>query len=138
MQGFFVVPPIEGVELGYHTLSYHGMNPKKLEQLALIEIEHMKILRDLLEKLHETKQGGDTLLSRTMVLYGSNLGNASSHDNRNLPTILAGGGFKHGQHLAFDQANDYPLVNLFVSMLQRLGIEADRFGSGTMRGLQLS
>ena len=58
---------------------------------------------------------------------------------RALPTILAGGGFKHGQHLAFDQSRNEPLANLFVSMLQRLGIEADRFGTGTqtIKGLDL-
>lgn len=138
MEGFFIVPPIDGVEEGYHTLSHHGQNKKKLDQLALIEDEHVKVLGELLRKLHTTKEGGDTLLNRTMVLYGSNLGNASSHDNRNLPFLLAGGGFQHGQHLAFDPANNHPLATLYVSMLQRLGIEADRFGSGngTMRGLE--
>lgn len=140
MEGFFVVPPIEGVEEGYHTLSHHGQNAKKLEQLALIEDAHMQTLGDLLRKLHSTQESGATLLDRTMVLYGSNMGNASSHDNRNLPVILAGGGFKHGQHLAFDQGSNHPLATLYVSMLQRLGIEADRFGSGTttMRGLELN
>jgi hypothetical protein len=140
MEGFFIVPPIEGVEEGYHTLSHHGQNHKKLEQLALVEDEHMKVLGDLLRKLHNTREGSSTLLDRTMVFYGSNLGNASSHDNRNLPAILAGGGFKHGQHLAFDAANNHPLATLYVSMLQRLGIEADRFGSGTttMRGLEMA
>lgn len=139
MEGFFIVPPIAGVEEGYHTLSHHGQNAKKIEQLGLIEDAHVKILGDLLRKLDGVQEEGDTLLDRTMVLYGSNLGNASSHDNRNLPTILAGGGFKHGQHLAFDREHNYPLGNLYVSMLQRLGIEADRFGSGTgtMRGLDL-
>ncbi|MCI0366592.1 MAG: hypothetical protein L0219_22235, partial [Phycisphaerales bacterium] len=75
-----------------------------------------------------------------MVLYGSNLGNASSHDTRNLPILLFGGGFKHGQHLAFDQNNNAPLANLFVSMLQRFGLEADAFGSsaGAMKGLELT
>ncbi len=137
MQGFFIVPPIEGVEEGYHTLSHHGQNQKKLEQLALIETEHMKVFGGLLKKLQTTKEQGDSLLDRTMVLYGSNMGNASSHDNRNLPTILAGGGFKH---LAFDPEDNYTLGNLYVSMLQRLGIEADRFGSGrtTMQGLEMS
>lgn len=140
MEGFFIVPPIEGVEEGYHTLSHHGQNRKKLEQLALIEDEHMRVFGDLLRKLHGTREDGGTLLDRTMVLYGSNMGNASSHDNRNLPVILAGGGFKHGQHLAFDAANNHPLGNLYVSMLHRLGIEADRFGSGTttMRGLEMA
>ena len=139
MEGFFIVPPIEGVEEGYHTLSHHGQNPNKLAQLGIIEDEHVKILGELLRRLDSVKEKSETLLDRTMVLYGSNLGNASSHDNRNLPTILAGGGFRHGQHLAFDRANNYPLGNLFVSMLQRLGIEADRFGSGvdTMSGFEM-
>ncbi len=140
MEGFFITPPIEGVEEGYHTLSHHGQNAKKLEQLALIEDEHMRAFGDLLRKLKQTDEGGQSVLDRTMVLYGSNMGNASSHDNRNLPVILAGGGFKHGQHLAFDQGNNHPLATLYVSMLQRLGIETDRFGSGTttMRGLEMA
>jgi hypothetical protein len=75
-----------------------------------------------------------------MVLYGSNFGDASAHTCFNLPTILAGGGFRHGRHLAFDTRRNYPLPNLYVSMLQRLGIESDRFASstGTMRGLELA
>lgn len=139
MEGFFIVPPIEGVEEGYHTVSHHGQNRKKIEQLAIIETEHMRAFAGLLSKLDGTREEGDTLLDRTMVLYGSNMGNASSHDNRNLPAILAGGGFQHGQHLAFDQSDNYPLPNLYVSMLQRLGIETDRFasGTGTMRGLSM-
>jgi hypothetical protein len=73
-----------------------------------------------------------------MVVYGSNLGNASSHDNKNMPTILAGGGFRHGQHLAFDQQNNAPLCNLYVSMLQRMGVETHSFASGhaRLRGLE--
>jgi len=78
------------------------------------------------------------LLDRTMVLYGSNLGNANTHVTTNLPVLLAGGGFNHGQHLAFDTQNNYPLPNLFVSMLQKMGLEHERFSTstGTMRGLQ--
>ncbi len=75
-----------------------------------------------------------------MVFLGSNLGNASSHSTKNLPVLLAGGGFKHGQHLAFDPQNPPPLCNLYVTMLQRLGIEADTFGSstGTLTGLEVA
>ena len=82
-------------------------------------------------------QEGDTLLDRTMILYGSNLGNANTHVTTNLPTLLAGGGFRHGSHLAFDTERNYPLPNLFVSMLQRMGLEVDRFASstGTFKGL---
>ena len=74
-----------------------------------------------------------------MVLYGSNFGDANKHTTTNLPVLLAGGGFRHGQHLAFDTARNYPLPNLFVSMLQRVGIDSGKFASatGTMRGLEL-
>jgi hypothetical protein len=94
----------------------------------------MRVLGDLLRKLQRTKEAGSPLLDRTLVLHGSNMGNASSHDNSNLPVFLAGGGFKHGQHLAFDPANNHPLATLYVSMLQRLGIEAERLGSGNGNG----
>ena len=87
---------------------------------------HMKLLAELFGELKGFREGGETLLDRTMVLYGSNLGNANTHVTTNLPVLFAGGGFKHGQHLAFDRERNYPLPNLFVSMLQRLGIEADR------------
>jgi hypothetical protein len=74
-----------------------------------------------------------------MVLYGSNLGDANAHSTTHLPTLLAGGGYRHGQHLAFDRERNYPLPNLFVSVLQRMGISADSFasGTGTMRGLDV-
>lgn len=80
------------------------------------------------------------MLDHTQVLFGSNLGNASGHLTTNLPTLLAGGGFRHGQHLVFDQKDNYPLPNLFVSMLQQMGIESDKFAtsSGTMRGLEVT
>ncbi len=137
--GVTAVPPIEGVTADWHNLSHHGKDPDKIAQLRLIETEHMKALRDLLAKLKETKEEEETLLDRTMVLFGSNLGNASSHDTRNMPILLAGGGFKHGQHLAFDQTNNTPLCKVYVSMLQRLGLETNSFASstGTIRGLDM-
>jgi hypothetical protein len=90
-----------------------------------------------LSKLKQTKEEGESLLDRTIVFFGSNLGNASSHNVKNLPVIVAGGGFQHGRHLAFGPADPPPLSNLFVNMLQRLGIEAEQFGSstGTLAGL---
>jgi hypothetical protein len=98
------------------------------------------VLAGFLKSLTETKEEGQSLLDRTMVLYGTCMGSANSHSNVNLPVLLAGGGFKHGQHLAFDQQNNYPLTNLFVSMLQRLGIGTDEFstGKGTFRGLDMA
>ncbi len=133
------VPPVPGVSMGHHDLSHHGQDPKKIAQLRLIEIEKMKIVRDLLAKLKGTGEQGDSLLDRTTVLFSSNLGNAANHSTKNLPIVLAGGGFRHGQHLAFDPKSPPPLSNLYVSLLQRLGIGADRFGSstGTLTGLEL-
>jgi hypothetical protein len=133
---------IPGTEItdGYHSLSHHGKNPAKIGQLEAIDHEHMKLLGQLFTDLKAAHEGGETLFDRTMVLYGSNLGNASTHVTTNLPVLLAGGGFKHGQHLVFDKERNYPLPNLFVSMLQRMGIQAGKFASstGTMRGLDLA
>lgn len=132
---------VEGkaVSDGYHNLSHHGKDPNKLAQLEMIDREHMKLLAHLFGELKAHKEGSETLLDRTMVLYGSNLGNANTHVTTNLPVLFAGGGFKHGQHLAFDRDRNYPLPNVFVNVLQRFGIEADKFASstGTMRGLEM-
>src|SRR4051812_18257018 len=132
-------PPIDGVTIDHHNCSHHGKDPEKLAQLRLIEMQQMLAFKDLIAKLKETQEGGEPLLDRTMVMYGSNLGNASSHDTKNMPILLAGGGFRHGQHLAFDQQSNMPLCNLYVSMLQRMGIEAENFASGksTLRGLEM-
>jgi len=136
--GTSLVPPIQGVSDGHHNLSHHGQDPKKLAQLMIVELETLKLLRDMLTKLKGSQEEGQTLLDRTMVFFTSNLGNANSHSCKNLPVLLAGGGFRHGQHLAFDPKSPPPLSNLFVSMLQRLEIEKERFGSstGTLTGLE--
>jgi hypothetical protein len=125
------VVPVEGVDEGYHSLSHHGMDAEKLAQLALVEAEILRAFGDFLRGLAVGEEGGETLLDHTSVLLTSNLGNASSHDNRNLPVVLAGGGFKHGSHLAFDKKANYPLPNLFLSVLQRTGLEVDAFASST-------
>jgi len=134
---------IEGAHIseGYHNLSHHGKSESKLGQLETIDREHMKHLDKLFSDLKSRNEiGGGNLLDHTMILYGSNLGNANTHVTTNLPVLFAGGGFKHGQHLAYDTGNNYPLPNLFVSMLQRMGIETARFATstGTMRGLDMA
>ena len=133
------VPPIPGVNQGHHDLSHHGQDPAKIAQLRLLELEKLKTLRDFLTQLRATKEDGESLLDRTMVFFSSNLGDAGKHSVNNLPVLLAGGGFKHGQHLAFDENDHPPLCNLFVSMLQRMGIATDKFGSskGTLTGLEM-
>lgn len=132
---------VEGkaVSDGYHNLSHHGKSPEKLAQLERIDREHMKLLDGLFTALKSHQEDSETLLDRTMVLYGSNMGNANTHVTTNLPVLFAGGGFRHGQHLAFNRDRNYPLPNLFVNILQRFGIEEDHFASstGTMRGLEM-
>ena len=134
------VVPIEGVGEGYHTLSHHGLDDEKLDQLAIVEGAIISAYGDFVRDLASVNENGSSLLDQTSVFLTSNLGNASSHNNRNMPVVLAGGGFKHGQHLAFDQKNNYPLPNLFVSVLQRLGLEQDSFASstGTLTGLEMA
>lgn len=132
---------IDGIDItdGYHNLSHHGKNESKLAQLEAIDRQHMRLLNELLTNLRAVEEEEGTLLDRTMTLYGSNFGDANKHTTTNMPVILAGGGFRHGQHLAFDKEKNYPLPNLFVSMMQRMGVEQDRFASstGTMKGLEL-
>ncbi len=124
----------------YHNLSHHGKSEDKLNQLQVLDQWQMRLLNNLLTDLKAVREEEESLLDRTMVLYGSNLGDANAHSTTNMPTLFAGGGFRHGQHLAFKGDSDYPLPNLFVSMLQRMGIEDDKFASstGTMRGLEVA
>lgn len=136
--GYGTVPLISGVQLGYHGLSHHGKNPDMLRQLELIESATIQAFFEFLTSLQQSSADGANLLDRTQVLLGSNLGNASGHLTTNLPILLAGGGYQHGAHLAFDARNNYPLPKLFVSMAQRFGVETDSFAgtSGTMQGLK--
>ena len=127
-----------------HNLTHHGNRPEIIAQLRAIEEQELKTLNAFLTSLTESKDGSGNLLDHTMVLYGTCMGSANSHSNYNLPVMLAGGGFKHGQHIAFDPkpGKNYPLPNLYVSMLQRLGIEAGQIPvrrlTGTMRGLEMA
>jgi hypothetical protein len=129
----------ETITDSYHNLSHHGKAEEKLTQLRTLDEWHMKLLAGLFKDLKAVREGDDTLLDRTMILYGSNLGDANAHSTTNMPTIFAGGGFRHGQHLALGKEQDYPLPNLFVSMLQRMGLEESKFASSTstMRGLEM-
>lgn len=132
------VSPLKGVTQAYHSLSHHGLNEGLIDELRIIDRETIRIWADFLTQLKTTPDGDAHLLDNTQVLLGSNLGNANGHLTTNLPILHAGGRFRHGQHLAFDQKNNAPLSNLFVSILQGCGQEVDRFGSstGTMAGLE--
>jgi hypothetical protein len=128
---------VPGVTQGHHSLTHHGNKDDALGELRRVEEAQFRSLCDFLGELRGVSEAGSTLLDQTSILYGTNLGNANSHSNDNLPVLLAGGGFRHGQHLAFDRQKNTPLANAFVSIAQKLGLEIDRFGSstGTLRGL---
>lgn len=122
---------LPGLTVAHHDASHHGQDESKLKQLALIEEAEMKLFADFLGKLKGTDDGGASLLGRTAIVHASSLGNASAHTNDNLPVLLAGGGFKHAGHVAFDRKNNKPMSNLFVRILHDLGLEAEKFGSST-------
>jgi hypothetical protein len=127
----FKLHPDQNTTDGYHNLSHHGQSVEKVAQLKDADQQQMTLLAKVLGRLTEHREGGQRLLDRTMVLFGSNMGDANTHDNTNLPILLAGGGFKHGQHLAFRRDQNTPLCNLYVSMLRKMGVDADAFGSST-------
>ena len=131
IQGRSDVPPIEGVTIDHHNLSHHGQDEAKIAQLTKIETELMKSLGGLIGSLKSKSEAENRLIDNSMVLFGSNLGNANSHDCKNLPLIMAGGRFDHGSHVEFDRANNTPLSNLFVTMMQKMKIETDQFGSSS-------
>jgi hypothetical protein len=136
---FSVVPHVPGVKNETHGLTHHGNEPEKIAELRKIEEAQLTVFGDLLKAFRDVNETGGSLLDHTQVLYGSCLGNANSHSNQNLPLILAGGRFKHGKNLSFDSNNNTPMANLFVTMLQGLGIEAGKFASstGSISGLDL-
>jgi hypothetical protein len=138
MADAFVTPALKLTDTAnstesYHGLSHHGQAEDKVRQLREIDRLQMATLSKALASLASKKENGERLLDRTMVVYGSSMGDANIHDNTNLPIVLAGGGFKHGQHVVFRRDNNTPLCNLFVSMMQRMGIEEDTFASSTGR-----
>jgi hypothetical protein len=129
LQGRNDVPPVPGVTIDHHNLSHHGQDPEKLRQLQLVEDAIFAGFGELLATLNDTEEDGQALLDNTQVLFGSNLGNANAHDPRNLPIVLAGGDWPHAGYVTQPADKNCPLSNLFVGMLQRMGIETDRFGS---------
>jgi hypothetical protein len=134
IQDHRAVPEVDGVTDEHHNLSHHGKEPGKIEQLRKIERGLMSCYGSLLTQLKQKKEAnGSSLLDNSQVLLGSNLGNANAHNSRNLPILLAGGGYKHGTYVAHDKDENSPLCNLFVTMLNNMGtgVETESFGQST-------
>lgn len=133
-----------GIRKGYHGLSHHGHQEAAIKLLVQIELYQVQQFARFLDRLNSIQQPGSdaTLLDSTIALMGSGMGNANSHTNNDLPVVLAGGGFQHGNHLRFPKESHrrVPLCNLYTSMLQRFGVETERFSnsSGTLAGLHVA
>lgn len=126
----------ETLQAGYHALSHHGNDPDKIRELVLVEIEHMKCLARFIGQLKQkTDAEGRPLLDSTIVMFGTGMGDASRHANSDLPTLVAGGGLKHGRHLAFDpkdpKQSDIVLGDLYLTLMHQLGLESDRFSNAS-------
>ena len=136
MSGMNAVPTIKGVSHDWHNLSHHGKEPSKIKELKIIEEAEFTVFNEFLSNLKSIQENGKSLLDHTAVLFGSNLGNASSHSWRNVPVLVAGGGYKHAGHIAHDPDDHPPLSNLLVSLGNRMGMELDSFGSSTGTGIE--
>ena len=136
LDGLGQVFSIDGRALGsgYHGLSHHGNDPAMIRDLVAIESAHTHCLSGFLTQLREKKNAQDkSLLDDTVVLMGTGMGDASRHSNRNLPTLVAGGGFSHEGHVAIDQKDkDSPLLgDLYITLQQKLGMEVESFSNAT-------
>jgi hypothetical protein len=131
IQDHGVVPQVPGVTSDLHSLSHHGQDAAKITQLRTVEKELVRLFGDLMTELTATSDAQGPLIDQTAVLFGSNLGNASSHAAKDLPILVAGGGFAHGKHIAHEGGHDDPLCNLFVTLLRSMGMEVDAFGQST-------
>ena len=131
IQDHGIVPQVEGVTSDQHSLSHHGQDEAKIAQLKKIEVQVVQAFGSLLTQLGERSDANGSLLDQTTVLFGSNLGNANAHTSTDPPVLLAGGGFSHGQHIVHEGGENAPLCNLYVTLLQRMGVETDSFGQST-------
>ena len=131
IQDHGVVPIVEGVTSDQHSLSHHGQDESKIAQLKKVEVQIVEAFSSLLTELGNRSDANGSLLDQTTVLFGSNLGNANAHTSTDLPVLVAGGGYSHGQHIVHEGGENAPLCNLFVTMLQNMGVETDQFGQST-------
>ena len=123
-----VVPTIPNISVDHHNLSHHGQDPDKIKQLRIVETEIVKVFGSFLKQLSDSQTDGSSLLDSTVVLFGSNLGNANSHSAKDLPILVAGGPLTHGKHHVYEGEVNTPLSNLFLTLLRTMGLEIDEFG----------
>jgi hypothetical protein len=130
--GTSLVPPIPGVNLGHHDLSHHGKSEEKQAKLQKINLFHLQQLAYLADQLSAVDEAGESLLDRTMVIYGSGISDGDRHNHDDLPILMlgkAGGRLNKSGHWRYP--NNTPLCNLYLWMLHQVGIKGDRFGDSS-------
>jgi hypothetical protein len=123
-----------GITEGHHELSHHGRVKAKMEKIQKINLFHVKQLAYLAERLKGVKEGEGTLLDNCLIVYGSGIGDGNRHNHDDLPVLLlgkGGGSIRTGRHLVYRR--NTPLMNLYLSMLDRVGVPLERFGDSTGR-----
>jgi hypothetical protein len=128
-----------GLMRNYHSYSHHGQSEENLSGVKVFELFQMQALAKFIERISREKDPlmqDQTMLKGSLILFGSGLSNASAHTNTNLPILLAGGGFKHGQHHFFEPSHKPPLSNLWLSILRKFQFKDESFGrsTGTLKG----
>lgn len=126
------LPQHLGINKSYHGLSHHGNDKEAVDHLITLETYQLEHYAKFLERLSSIQDGDKTLLDSTSVIFGSGIGSGNSHTNSDLPIILAGGGYRHGEFKKVESKglNKVPLCNLFADVGQKMGVEMDSFGSG--------
>ena len=131
--------PEIGVPEPHHPLSHHQERPESLEKLVKLQTFHMQMFAYYLEKLRSTPDGDGSLLDHILIMYGSGMGNSNLHDPRNLPMLVAGGGsgrIDTGNHIRCPEGT--PLSNLFLTLLNKVGVPAENIGDSTGQIQQIS
>ena len=127
------LPQHLGIDKSYHSMSHHGNDEETIAHLVTLETYQIEQFNTFLTRLNSIKDGDKTLLDSTAVIFGSGMGSGHSHTNSDLPIILAGGGYRHGEFRKVEGKgiNKVPLCNLYLEMAQRMGIESETFGTST-------
>jgi hypothetical protein len=121
-----------GVPDGHHPLSHHGNRPDWLDKLSKINQYHAQLFAEFVAKLKTAQDGDGTVLDHSMILYGSGLSDSNRHLHENLPILLFGrgdGSLKTGRHVVYDKP--VPMTNLYLTMLDRMGVKAESIGDST-------
>ncbi len=131
------LPQDLGIDKAYHGLSHHGNDEAAIKHLITLESYQIEHFGKFVQRLSKMEDGDRTLLDSTSVLFGSGIGDANTHKNSDLPILLAGGGYRHGEFKKIPSSgpNKVPLCNLYVDIAQRMGVETNSFGNSTGRSV---